>query len=115
MSDLVGNPEDQFSHNEAHISQKLIKMKQKAKLLGTSHVAKGTGKSSKGSGDRHRRVRCKKCEPCTRDDCRECNFCKDMKKYGGPGRMKQSCISRQCLAVSSINLVVKIEQKLSDA
>ena len=79
--------------------QKLIKMKQKAKLMGATSMSKGTGKSSKASGDRHRRVRCKKCEPCTRADCRECNFCKDMKKYGGPGRMKQSCISRQCLAV----------------
>ena len=74
-------------------------MKQKAKLMGATSMSKGTGKSSKASGDRHRRVRCKKCEPCTRADCRECNFCKDMKKYGGPGRMKQSCISRQCLAV----------------
>jgi len=52
------------------------------------------------SGIRRRRVRCKKCEPCTRTDCRLCSFCKDMKKYGGPGRMKQSCISRQCIRVS---------------
>uniref|UniRef100_A0A8D2QIZ0 Lysine-specific demethylase 2B n=1 Tax=Zonotrichia albicollis TaxID=44394 RepID=A0A8D2QIZ0_ZONAL len=27
-----------------------------------------------------------------------CHFCKDMKKFGGPGRMKQSCIMRQCIA-----------------
>ena len=62
--------------------------------------SKGKGSGKNASGSRHRRVRCKKCEPCTRGDCMECNFCKDMKKYGGPGRAKQSCISRQCLAVS---------------
>ncbi|KAK3085173.1 hypothetical protein FSP39_025494 [Pinctada imbricata] len=55
-------------------------------------------KNSASTGIRRRRVRCRKCEPCTRTDCGECNFCKDMKKYGGPGRMKQSCKSRQCLA-----------------
>lgn len=55
--------------------------------------------SDKGKGSHHhRRVRCKKCEPCTRTDCGECHFCKDMRKFGGPGRMKQTCISRQCMA-----------------
>ncbi len=34
-----------------------------------------------------------------RTECGECHFCKDMKKFGGPGRMKQSCIMRQCIAV----------------
>lgn len=71
-----------------------------AKLLGTHCAPKVRSAGGKtASGNRHRRVRCKRCEPCTRDDCMECNFCKDMRKYGGPGRAKQSCISRQCLAV----------------
>ncbi|KAG5834900.1 hypothetical protein ANANG_G00266470 [Anguilla anguilla] len=39
-----------------------------------------------------------KCEACMRTECGECHFCKDMKKFGGPGRMKQSCIMRQCIA-----------------
>eukprot|EP00057_Strongylocentrotus_purpuratus_P017252 XP_011671726.1 PREDICTED: lysine-specific demethylase 2B isoform X2 [Strongylocentrotus purpuratus] len=47
--------------------------------------------------NRKRRTRCKQCANCTRADCGECNFCIDMKKYGGPGKMKQSCIMRQCL------------------
>ncbi|KAJ8254247.1 hypothetical protein COCON_G00208590 [Conger conger] len=33
-----------------------------------------------------------------RTECGECHFCKDMKKFGGPGRMKQSCLLRQCTA-----------------
>ncbi|KAI3359477.1 hypothetical protein L3Q82_013784 [Scortum barcoo] len=35
---------------------------------------------------------------CMRTECGECHFCKDMKKFGGPGRMKQSCLLRQCTA-----------------
>ncbi|XP_033853142.3 F-box/LRR-repeat protein 19-like isoform X2 [Acipenser ruthenus] len=49
-------------------------------------------------GARRRRTRCRKCDACTRTECGECHFCKDMKKFGGPGRMKQSCLMRQCTA-----------------
>ena len=49
------------------------------------------------TGKRIRRVRCKQCEACRREDCRTCVFCKDMKKYGGPGTMKQTCQARRCL------------------
>ncbi|XP_056593131.1 lysine-specific demethylase 2B isoform X1 [Triplophysa dalaica] len=54
--------------------------------------------SRSASNARRRRTRCRKCEACTRKECGECHFCKDMKKFGGPGRMKQSCIKRQCIA-----------------
>ncbi len=47
--------------------------------------------------ERRRRVRCHRCEPCTRDDCGECKYCKDMKKFGGTGISKQCCLSKQCL------------------
>ena len=53
---------------------------------------------STNESSRRRRTRCKKCAACTRADCGECHFCKDMKKFGGPGRMKQSCIARQCMS-----------------
>ncbi|MCI4381374.1 hypothetical protein PGIGA_G00250810 [Pangasianodon gigas] len=55
------------------------------------------------SGARRRRTRCRKCEACVRSECGECHFCKDMKKFGGPGRMKQSCIMRQCIAQRPAN------------
>ncbi|CAI9734561.1 lysine-specific demethylase 2A-like isoform X3 [Octopus vulgaris] len=76
------------------------KLKPKLKM---GHMGKGklSGKNAAAqaaSNIRRRRTRCKKCEPCTRQECAECHFCKDMKKFGGPGRMKQSCISRQCMA-----------------
>lgn len=47
---------------------------------------------------RRRRVRCKRCAACRRRECGSCQFCHDMRKFGGPGRMKKSCVMRQCLA-----------------
>lgn len=35
--------------------------------------------------ERRRRIRCRTCEPCVRDDCGDCKYCKDMKKFGGQG------------------------------
>ncbi|XP_012063004.1 PREDICTED: jmjC domain-containing histone demethylation protein 1 [Atta cephalotes] len=67
-------------------------------------VRKGFVKSQRHHSDkserafpRRRRTRCKKCEACTRQDCRECVFCQDMVKFGGSGRAKQTCLMRQCL------------------
>uniref|UniRef100_A0A2C9KCL6 [histone H3]-dimethyl-L-lysine(36) demethylase n=1 Tax=Biomphalaria glabrata TaxID=6526 RepID=A0A2C9KCL6_BIOGL len=76
--------------------KKQQKLKLGYKTFKTTKTAKGTSSSS--SSIRRRRTRCKKCEACTRTECGECTFCKDMKKFGGPGRMKQTCISRQCMA-----------------
>lgn len=56
--------------------------------------------SSSISALRRRRVRCKRCEACLRTECGDCNYCRDMRKFGGPGRLKKSCVLRQCLAVS---------------
>ena len=38
--------------------------------------------------------RCFECEACMKPDCRKCAMCKDMKKYGGKGLKKQSCMTR---------------------
>lgn len=54
--------------------------------------------------ERRRRIRCRACVSCTRDDCGECKYCKDMKKFGGQGISKQCCLSKQC-----INVVTKID------
>ena len=43
------------------------------------------------TGNRRRRVRCKMCAACLGEDCQTCVYCRDMTKYGGPGRMKQTC------------------------
>ena len=38
--------------------------------------------------------RCFECDSCKKPDCRKCLMCKDMKKYGGKGLKKQSCMTR---------------------
>ncbi|XP_053707549.1 F-box/LRR-repeat protein 19 isoform X1 [Synchiropus splendidus] len=57
-----------------------------------------SGSKALAGGARRRRTRCRRCQACMRSECGECHFCKDMKKFGGPGRMKQSCLLRQCTA-----------------
>lgn len=42
---------------------------------------------------RKRGVRCMECPACMRkDDCGQCEMCKDKKKFGGPGVKKQACM-----------------------
>ena len=43
-----------------------------------------------------RRTKCGICEACQARDCGKCRHCKDMVKFGGTGRSKQSCIQRKC-------------------
>ncbi|OWF42331.1 CXXC-type zinc finger protein 1-like isoform X1 [Mizuhopecten yessoensis] len=42
--------------------------------------------------------RCGECKACHRtEDCGRCDFCKDMRKFGGPNKIRQKCRLRQCL------------------
>jgi len=43
-----------------------------------------------------RRRRCLVCEGCKQADCKVCPSCRDMVKYGGIGRLRQSCVKRRC-------------------
>ena len=73
------------------------------------------------SGNKRRRVRCKICEACLGRDCKQCVYCIDMPKYGGPGRMKQTCEKRRCLdpfespiEIQSESVEVKIKKDPSN-
>uniref|UniRef100_A0A7N8WNZ8 [histone H3]-dimethyl-L-lysine(36) demethylase n=1 Tax=Mastacembelus armatus TaxID=205130 RepID=A0A7N8WNZ8_9TELE len=68
------------------------------KLSSTPIIPRPQKPASSMSVLRRRRVRCKRCEACMRPECGECNFCRDMKKFGGPGKLKQTCVLRQCLS-----------------
>ena len=43
-----------------------------------------------------KRQRCGMCDGCQMQDCGKCLHCRDMTKFGGPGRKKQACVLRKC-------------------
>ena len=49
-----------------------------------------------GPSSAPRRTKCGVCEACQQTDCGKCSHCRDMVKFGGSGRSKQSCILRKC-------------------
>uniref|UniRef100_A0A8B9RKZ2 Lysine-specific demethylase 2B n=1 Tax=Astyanax mexicanus TaxID=7994 RepID=A0A8B9RKZ2_ASTMX len=79
--------------------KKSIKLRPPARPRSRVSVCSGSGVSAaRSAAARRRRTRCRQCAACVRTECGQCHFCKDMRKFGGPGRMKQTCILRQCIA-----------------
>eukprot|EP00057_Strongylocentrotus_purpuratus_P012748 XP_011667222.1 PREDICTED: uncharacterized protein LOC580842 isoform X2 [Strongylocentrotus purpuratus] len=54
-------------------------------------------KEKKKRQSKPRKTKCGWCKPCRKlYDCEECIYCIDMKKYGGPSKLRQKCRFRQC-------------------
>ncbi|TNM88396.1 hypothetical protein fugu_004650 [Takifugu bimaculatus] len=71
-------------------------------------------RGSKGSQVKRSVRMCGECEPCRRtEDCTQCDFCKDMKKFGGPNKIRQKCRFRQCVVRARKMLRVKEEERSS--
>uniref|UniRef100_A0A8C1CNV5 CXXC-type zinc finger protein 1 n=2 Tax=Cyprinus carpio TaxID=7962 RepID=A0A8C1CNV5_CYPCA len=86
-----------------------------AEADGTDNQQDATDFGWKSDGRRGSRIKrsarmCGECEPCMRtEDCGLCDFCKDMKKFGGPNKIRQKCRLRQCevraRVISSTSLI----------
>ncbi|XP_072222439.1 uncharacterized protein [Leuresthes tenuis] len=48
-----------------------------------------------------RRKACGECAACLRNHCGACQFCRDMRRFGGPSKLKQKCVQRRCLVVNT--------------
>ncbi|KAH9388658.1 methylates 'Lys-4' of histone H3 [Tyrophagus putrescentiae] len=44
-----------------------------------------------------KKSRCKECEGCRAQDCGQCTYCLDKKKFGGQNVIKQACKFRICI------------------
>ena len=80
--------------------KKPIFVAKKKSLKQSSFSKKPAGKQMK------KRWRCLKCKLCLQPDCRKCKYCKDMRRYGGPGVKKQACENRpKCKALQATKSV----------
>ena len=77
----------------------LAKVKSKTKkAVHTKSTDENVEKANEGTSRKRARA-CGECEACHAVDCLRCVYCKDMRKYGGPGRLKQKCKAKQCTAM----------------
>ncbi|XP_035214983.1 LOW QUALITY PROTEIN: histone-lysine N-methyltransferase trithorax-like [Stegodyphus dumicola] len=98
-----------LKHLHKHSFKKSLKLGKKSELKKTlkfsykSAVKTSMKRSPKVISKRpaktvkFRKVRCKQCEGCLAEDCGECAYCLDKKKFGGPNLIKQACMFRRCL------------------
>ncbi|CAG9828260.1 unnamed protein product [Diabrotica balteata] len=61
-----------------------------------------------------KKKRCGICEACQSPDCGECNHCRDMVKFGGPGKLKQACKRRRCMHMEVIDAEVSDNEDEKD-
>ncbi|XP_015749724.1 PREDICTED: CXXC-type zinc finger protein 1-like, partial [Acropora digitifera] len=112
---IIPNPEKKFKisgfHPLVRSSQSFSKIPASSSKHSDSDLfIKYRNKKSKPErtekSDRKRSRRtCGECVAClTTEDCGLCDFCKDMKKFGGPNKMRQKCRRRQCLVKSRVFL-----------
>ena len=64
---------------------------------GQKHQQSSDGRSNK-------KKRCGQCQECRMPDCGTCKFCRDKKKFGGPGKLKKSCVKRHCTMLDETSL-----------
>uniref|UniRef100_A0A8C2WB37 CXXC-type zinc finger protein 1 n=1 Tax=Cyclopterus lumpus TaxID=8103 RepID=A0A8C2WB37_CYCLU len=89
-----------------------LKKTKEEKETETEDQPDGDGSSTQTKMDRRRGSQikrsarmCGECDACLRtEDCALCDFCKDMKKFGGPNKIRQKCRMRQCEVRARVSL-----------
>ncbi|XP_055783631.1 uncharacterized protein LOC129858438 isoform X2 [Salvelinus fontinalis] len=101
--------DDEVESGGLQSGSKTLESKRKQTKKGERFHTSAGGRRGK-SKKRSNRM-CGKCEPCRRtEDCAQCDFCKDMKKFGGPSKTRQKCRLRQCDVHAPEMLRVKDEE-----
>ena len=57
--------------------------------------------------------KCRVCVNCVKTNCRNCVYCKDMNKYRGSGKLKQSCSAKKCSLLMSTSKVKSMPKQTS--
>ncbi|KAK3103295.1 hypothetical protein FSP39_018289, partial [Pinctada imbricata] len=80
--------EIKYKHSKSH-KEKYFKIPHTDRESRSKEERMNKKKSSRRCGD---------CVACHRtEDCGRCDYCKDMKKFGGPNKIRQKCRLRQCM------------------
>ncbi|XP_035208310.1 CXXC-type zinc finger protein 1-like [Stegodyphus dumicola] len=75
-----------------------IQFKEKVEKKKTESDGKKSNLTCEDDRNRKSARRCGECVACYRtEDCGRCDFCKDMRKFGGPNKIRQKCRQRQCM------------------
>lgn len=74
-----------------------------AKKIAVPIRVKSTGPPARGAAPGFTFTRCGECPGCMQPNCRRCVFCRDMKRYGGVGKIRKACMKRVCVKSTKLS------------
>uniref|UniRef100_A0A3Q4BAB5 CXXC-type zinc finger protein 1 n=1 Tax=Mola mola TaxID=94237 RepID=A0A3Q4BAB5_MOLML len=92
--------------------EKEVELERSEKQYSTPSTPDYRSERRRGSKVKRSVRMCGECEPCRRtEDCAQCDFCKDMKKFGGPNKIRQKCRFRQCEVRARVSHLIDKESR----
>ena len=77
------------------------KMKKTSKSTNLDTIVGKLTQSQQSAINAKKKKKCGTCDNCKMANCGNCVTCKDMKSFGGEGKMKQACKMRKCVYIDS--------------